>query len=339
LSITITNEQEEASANMKRNNSSAAVNNYIEILKLPEISITETEKKSPGAADKIKKEPISPKSDLKKSPSSDKKAQLDKRETFQEQFLQSILEKEKYKDKKPLTSTKTKDAVNGKSVANDSSINKSIESVKSNPELDLIKKVTPNKASATPPATKNLPILPKPPTGMTNGVRKSLSPPSILPKPSSSMMPKSKTPPVPPSPFLTTSFLNTMAKKPVDAKKGSNTTSKPSKSSKGPAQNQGPHDLMGAPNSPYTEQAALAMALKNGFENNPMAYFNEIARLSRQPVPQMVQPNFNAFNANQMMQAFFIQQQLNRMQKAGSDALENYVQSLQNNNQTSPKST
>ena len=343
LSITITNEQEEANANIKRNNSQTAANNYIEILKLPEISITEAEKKTPVPVDKIKKEPVSPKSDLKKSPTSDKKQQQnDKRETFQEQFLQSILEKEKYKDKKSTASTKPKE-MNGKNV-NESSINKSIETVKSNPELDLIKKVNPNKVAntSTPTVSKNLPILPKP--SPSNGLRKSLSPPSILPKPSNSLTPKSKTPPVTQSPLLSTSFLNTMAKKAEPkGKKNTNTPPKPSNSYRSPTQNQNVLDLSRDPASQFAEQAAALALLKNGLESNQLAYLNEIARLSRQhpshAVSPMVQPGFNAFNANQMMQAYFIQQQISRMQKAGSDALENYVQSLQNNNQTPPKSS
>ncbi|XP_001661478.2 polycomb group protein Psc [Aedes aegypti] len=229
LSITLATEEDEAAREKARKSLPEEDKNYIEILKLPEISITETDRTTPPKTqENAQKKPVkslSPvKSDtLKALTDARKSSELDK-SSFQDSFIQSIKGKvEKQRPNKagnkpekqpspgfsPPTSVPNNNAFK---LPNATVLSNGIVKLNSYPELDLINKNTGNQTPRPLPSppksitSKHVPIAPKPtgtffpPTGMPSmpspaHQRKSMSPP--VPKPSHSpVQPKSKTPPI-----------------------------------------------------------------------------------------------------------------------------------------------
>ncbi|XP_055528545.1 polycomb group protein Psc [Wyeomyia smithii] len=226
LSITLATEEDEAAREKARKSLPEDDKNYIEILKLPEISITEAERTTPPKTQqdtsnkKPAKSPSPGKSEKNKSQSEGKNTSLEAdNASFQQKFIQSIrVEKEpKVKNKPSNKSEKQHSPVftppvpasnsNAFKLPNATVLSNGIVKLNSYPELDLINKTNASPRPALSPpkpiGPKHVPIAPKPtgtffpPTGTPSMLptnRKSLSPP--VPKPSVSPgHPKSKTPP------------------------------------------------------------------------------------------------------------------------------------------------
>lgn len=229
LSITLATEEDEAAREKARKSLPEEDKNYIEILKLPEISITEADRTTPPktqeSAQKKPGKSLSPaKSDtLKALTDARKSSELDK-SSFQDSFIQSIkgkVEKQRPNkagnkpEKQPSPGFSPPTSVpnnNTFKLPNATVLSNGIVKLNSYPELDLINKnsgnQTPRPMPSPPKAvtSKHVPIAPKPtgtffpPTGMPSmpspaHQRKSMSPP--VPKPSVSPgQPKSKTPPI-----------------------------------------------------------------------------------------------------------------------------------------------
>ncbi|XP_058459757.1 polycomb group protein Psc isoform X2 [Malaya genurostris] len=229
LSITLATEEDEAAREKARKSQPEEDKNYIEILKLPEISITEAERTTPP---KVQHEPSLKKTAKSTSPlKADKsKAQTDGTNaspeldsaSFQQKFIQSIrVEKEpksksggnrQEKKSSPVFTPPTSlpNGGNAFKLPNATVLSNGIVKLNSYPELDLINKNNTSPGSRPLPSppkpntSKHVPIAPKPtgtffpPTGTPSipppSNRKSLSPPVLKPSLSPGQ-PKSKTPP------------------------------------------------------------------------------------------------------------------------------------------------
>ncbi|XP_058829685.1 polycomb group protein Psc [Topomyia yanbarensis] len=227
LSITLATEEDEAAREKARKSLPEEDKNYIEILKLPEISITEAERITPPkvhqepATKKVAKNTSPTKTDKTKPQTDGKNAspEMDSA-SFQQKFIQSIRVEKEPKSKSGCRQEKKSSPVftppspvpNGNTfkLPNATVLSNGIVKLNSYPELDLINKNSTSPGSTKPmpsppkPNTpKHVPIAPKPtgtffpPTGtpcIPPPHRKSLSPP--VPKPVLSPgQPKSKTPP------------------------------------------------------------------------------------------------------------------------------------------------
>ncbi|XP_053689906.1 polycomb group protein Psc [Sabethes cyaneus] len=226
LSITLATEEDEAAREKARKSLPEEDKNYIEILKLPEISITEAERTTPpkvqsdSSNKKAAKSPSPGKSEKIKTHGEGKGSSLEAdNASFQQKFIQSIrVEKEPKSKNKPgaraekqlspvFTPPTSSPNSNTFKLPNATVLSNGIVKLNSYPELDLINKTNassrPTPSPPKPIAPKHVPIAPKPtgtffpPTGTPSippPNRKSLSPP--VPKPSVSPgQPKSKTPP------------------------------------------------------------------------------------------------------------------------------------------------
>ncbi|KAL1374643.1 hypothetical protein pipiens_004855 [Culex pipiens pipiens] len=226
LSITLATEEDEAAREKARKSMPEEDKNYIEILKLPEISITEADRATPPKAveatsKKVSKSPSPTKGE--KSKVEGKKFDAADKTSYQQKYVQSILDMKQRGNKSSSKVEKQPAPVFTPPTSSPSAMNNSfklpnatvlsngIVKLNSYPELDLINKNSggsPGSSSRPTPSppkpSKHVPIAPKPtgtffpPTGTPHippPQRKSLSPP--VPKPLvSPIQPKSKTPPI-----------------------------------------------------------------------------------------------------------------------------------------------
>ncbi|XP_065079134.1 polycomb group protein Psc-like [Ochlerotatus camptorhynchus] len=353
LSITLATEEDEAAREKARKSLPEEDKNYIEILKLPEISITEADRTTPPKAQETaqKKSAKCPSPSKSDSLLAQKASELDK-SSFQDSFIQSIKGKvEKQRPNKSGNKPEKQPAPvftpptpvpnnNAFKLPNATVLSNGIVKLNSYPELDLINK---NSASQSPrplpspPKTttsKHIPIAPKPtgtffpPTGTppvpSPAHRKSMSPP--VPKPSiSPMQPKSKTPPIVSSSSPSHATLASMGPMfGLQMKPEGSGFHHPKKSEPRPKKSsqKSPKssalDLTATP-APMVDKTkeTMNMLMMNNNISNAQKY-----QMANYLNGMMVPPMGGNPILNQMMAASFYLQQWNRMTQAKTDSLE-----------------
>ncbi|XP_062544061.1 polycomb group protein Psc [Armigeres subalbatus] len=353
LSITLATEEDEAAREKARKSLPEEDKNYIEILKLPEISITEADRTTPpktqeGSQKKPVKSLSPTKADTLKALTEARKVSEMDKSSFQDSFIQSIkgkVEKQRPNkagnkpEKQPspvFTPPASVPNNNAFKLPNATVLSNGIVKLNSYPELDLINKNSGNQTPRpmpSPPkpiASKHVPIAPKPtgtffpPTGTPSMPapihhRKSMSPP--VPKPSvSPVQPKSKTPPIVSSTSPSHAALASMGPMfglhPSGFHQPKKSEPKPRKSSqKSPKPNA---NVATPPMVDKSKEATMNMLMMNNNLSNAQKFIMANYNNGMMVPPMAANPLLN-----QMLQASFYLQ-WNRManQQANNDSLD-----------------